>query len=113
MAIFSFVRGPIKQAPKVGCAYRSQVVEAIRVCHDLATQYGQPEAFQKYVSLVSDFTLPLTLKRTIDILERLVEAAVKTKTETNHATDSMVDRLIEEVEQYPDLRARYQIGSRT
>lgn len=89
MPINSFLLGPLRQAPKVGHAYRKQVVEAIRVCHDLTVKNEQPESPREYVSLVSDFTLPLTLRRAIDLLEKLIEAAVKPRTTSNHTTDDI------------------------
>jgi len=53
MSIYSFLKGPIKQASNVGCTYKNQVVEAIRVLHDLFAEDG-PEAFNEHASLASD-----------------------------------------------------------
>jgi len=106
MPIQSFLSGSIKRASKVGRAYRNQVVEAIRVCHDLAA-HQPPESPREYASLVSDFTLPLTLRRATDLLEKLIEAAVKTGTTPDHATDGMVSSFLNKLEKYPELKERY------
>lgn len=106
MAIYNFLVGPIRQAPKVGYAYRNQVVEAIRVCRDLAAKYEQPESPREYASPVCNFTLPLTLRRAIGLLENLIEAAVKTTTTTDNTTDCLVRSFLNKLEDYPDLKAR-------
>lgn len=107
MPINSFLLGPLRQAPKVGHAYRKQVVEAIRVCHDLTVKNEQPESPREYVSLVSDFALPLTLRRAIDLLEKLIEAAVKPRTTSNHTTDDIFVSFSEKLKNYPELQQRY------
>ena len=107
MPIYSFLSGPMKKTSKVGYGYRNQVVEAIRVCHDLAARYDQLESPRGYASLVSDFALPLTLRRAIGLLERLTEAAMKTTTTTDNTTDCLVRSFLNTLEDYPDLKERY------
>jgi len=55
MAINGLFGSHIKKTSKVGCAYRNQVVEAIRVSHDLVAGHvlGEGE-FIKHASLASD-----------------------------------------------------------
>ncbi|SRR5258706_4839301 len=106
MGIFTFLSDVIRRAPKVGHAYRNQVVEAIRVCHDLA-KHKQPEPPQEYASLVSDFTLSLTVGRTLYLLEDLIEAAVTNVTTSDDTTDNLVRSFLKKIDRYPDLKERY------
>jgi len=53
MSIYSLLKGPTREAARVGYTHKNQVVEAIRVSHDLFAERGLEE-FNKYASLASD-----------------------------------------------------------